>query len=160
MDEQRKKAFIKKLKEEYQKKAIVINIKRSSFNRVELICDRGGQYSKKNDAPRKRQTTTKKANCPFSLVVTLKKGEWGLRKSVNDHNHPINDSTGTGMIGHSGSRRPNKVEQERIANLGSKGVKPAQIMSILKDEGANENISLADINNHLYKSRQELPSPT
>ena len=66
-------------------------------------------------------------------------------------NHPINDST----IGHTSSRRPNKVEKERIANLGSKGVKPAQIMSILKDEGGNENISLTDINNHLYKSRQD-----
>ena len=70
---------------------------------------------------------------------------------MNGHNHPINDST----IGHSSSRRPNEDEKERIAKLGPKGVKPTHIMSILKDEGGNENISLTDINNHLYKSRQD-----
>ena len=75
--------LIEELKREHLSKGVVLSKTRTSKNRVILACSRGGVYRNKlqvKDDERQRKTHTKLINCPFQIIVSLKKGSWTVRE--------------------------------------------------------------------------------
>ena len=66
-----------------------VTIKRSVAGKnVQLKCDRGGA-NVLQEKEKKRQTTSRRIDCPFLLSGNFSKktGKWKLKTKVSDHNH-------------------------------------------------------------------------
>ena len=136
---------------EHLSKGVVLSKTRTSKNRVILACSRGGVYRNKlqvKDDERQRKTHTKLINCPFQIIVSLKKGSWNVREIRGEHNHECTENIGLPAF-----RRPDEVEKQRIKDLGESGVPPKAILSILRQEFSNYRTTAREVYNELTKAR-------
>ncbi|CDR46031.1 CYFA0S21e01244g1_1 [Cyberlindnera fabianii] len=137
-----------------------IVISHSNEKAIYFTCELGGTYRNKrniNDKERKRKLTTRKINCPFSMVANCKKNDndevvkWMLRITNADHNHDkLNLNESYPML-----RRRNPDINRRIRELYLKGNKPLQIEKLLKDEFKDILINREDIYNETRKMKRE-----
>jgi hypothetical protein len=137
-----------------------IVISHSNEKAIYFTCELGGTYRNKrniNDKERKRKLTTRKINCPFSMVANCKKNEqdevvkWVLRVTNPDHNHDkLNLNESFPML-----RRRNPEINRQIRELYLKGNKPLVIEKILKDTFKNILINREDIYNETRKMKRE-----
>jgi len=90
-----------------------VSIARSKPNVVYLACDKGGLNRnnwKLTEETRKRFTTSRRTNCPFSVVGRERDGEWFLEVRNNLHNHPFSSD----LSAHPSHR---KLDQDQIAEV-------------------------------------------
>lgn len=137
-----------------------IVISHSNEKAIYFTCELGGTYRNKrniNDKERKRKLTTRKINCPFSMVANCKKNEqdevvkWILRVTNPEHNHDkLNLNESFPML-----RRRNPEINRQIRELYAKGNKPLLIEKILKDTFKNILINREDIYNETRKMKRE-----
>ncbi|ONH64859.1 Transcription factor RBF1 [Cyberlindnera fabianii] len=111
-----------------------IVISHSNEKAIYFTCELGGTYRNKrniNDKERKRKLTTRKINCPFSMVANCKKNDndevvkWMLRITNADHNHMKREEKG--KTGHSPT-----VSQQHEQNAA------AQLKAIAHEHGSFE----------------------
>lgn len=137
-----------------------IVISHSNEKAIYFTCELGGTYRNKrniNDKERKRKLTTRKINCPFSMVANCKKNEqdevvkWILRVTNGEHNHDkLNLNESFPML-----RRRNPEINRQIRELYLKGNKPLLIEKILKENFKNILINREDIYNETRKMKRE-----
>jgi hypothetical protein len=137
-----------------------IVISHSNEKAIYFTCELGGSYRNKrniDDKERKRKLTTRKINCPFSMVANCKKNDqdqivkWMLRITSNEHNHDkLNLSESFPML-----RRRNPEINREIRELYLKGNKPLAIEKILKAKFKNILINREDIYNETRKMKRE-----
>ena len=73
--------FIKSIQDQYLAKGVALSIKSSKDTRVELMCSRNGKYVDTVGDERKRETSSTKCGCTFSIISSIKKGEnWSIKK--------------------------------------------------------------------------------
>lgn len=137
-----------------------IVISHSNEKAIYFTCELGGSYRNKrniNDKERKRKLTTRKINCPFTMVANCKKNDndevvkWVLRITNADHNHDkMNLNESFPML-----RRRNPEINRQIRELYMKGNKPLVIEKLLKNQFKDILINREDIYNETRKMKRE-----
>jgi len=137
-----------------------IVISHSNEKAIYFTCELGGSYRNKrniNDKERKRKLTTRKINCPFTMVANCKKNDndevvkWVLRITNADHNHDkMNLNESFPML-----RRRNPEINRQIRDLYMKGNKPLVIEKLLKSNFKDILINREDIYNETRKMKRE-----
>ncbi len=137
-----------------------IVISHSNEKAIYFTCELGGSYRNKrniNDKERKRKLTTRKINCPFTMVANCKKNDndevvkWVLRITNPDHNHDkMNLNESFPML-----RRRNPEINRQIRDLYMKGNKPLVIEKLLKANFKDILINREDIYNETRKMKRE-----
>ncbi|CCH46401.1 hypothetical protein BN7_5994 [Wickerhamomyces ciferrii] len=137
-----------------------IVISHSNEKAIYFTCELGGSYRNKrniNDKERKRKLTTRKINCPFTMVANCKKNDndevvkWVLRITNADHNHDkMNLNESFPML-----RRRNPEINRQIRELYMKGNKPLVIEKLLKSHFKDILINREDIYNETRKMKRE-----
>lgn len=96
--------------------------------RLYLGCERGGISRTKNIA-KKRESATKKCNCPFSLRgVNIDGDKWRLEVCCGVHNHELPHS----LVGHPYAGRLSQEERKLVVDMTVAGIKPRDILNALK----------------------------
>ena len=107
-----------------------VTVKRSAGRKyVQLGCDRGGSSVSKS-TERKRQTTSRRIECPFLISANYSKktGKWKLKTVVSEHNH----QKSLYSSGHSTHRKLTVDQVDKVKNMTNAGAKPAAILSALR----------------------------
>jgi hypothetical protein len=129
-------------------------VSRSKVDRsVHLVCDRSGAYRDRVQAPEgssRRNTATRKTDCPFRLLgIKQKDDTWQLKVQNPLHNHEADDD----LIGHSGARNLDQPTLTDITTLSEMGAKPRTIHSLIRSRPDTDNIVIKDIYNARLTAR-------
>jgi len=123
---------------------------------VTYVCDRSGA-PRNPSATRRRQTTTRRIGCQFSVLAkeTLDKTTWRLTHRQGtvyaSHNHnPSSDLTA-----HPSHRQLSSKDRSIINNLATAGTKPKEIRSYLRIN-TQSLASQQDIYNCIAQGKREL----
>ncbi|KAI8897323.1 hypothetical protein BC833DRAFT_621366 [Globomyces pollinis-pini] len=150
---QSKEELIKQLKLVYKEKNVFLSIKNSNNRQVILKCDRGGLAAERDPrVPRKRNTSSRLFNCPFSIYCSLKGNIWQSNSPKHEHNHPI----ATDVRGHSQARRPNEEQKARILELARASIPVKHILTTLKVEFNNDLTSARDVINLIAAQKRKM----
>ncbi|KAL5148430.1 hypothetical protein HKD37_13G035474 [Glycine soja] len=116
---------------------------RSSF--VLIGCERSGQYRCRKKEFVRRDTGSKKCECPFKLRGKPVIGGqcWMVKLICGIHNHELAKS----LVGHSYAERLIKDEKTIIADMTKSMVKPRNILLALKEHNANSCTTIKQIYN-------------
>ncbi|KAI4328118.1 hypothetical protein L6164_020500 [Bauhinia variegata] len=130
----------------------VVTIKKSRKDRrVILGCDRGGVYRNRrkiDENKRKRKATSRLINCPFEAIGKKEDDVWVLTIKNGEHNHePLKD-----MSEHPYSRRFSEEEVRQIQLMTEAGIKPRQVLKVLKQS----NPELQSTPRHLYNLKAKI----
>ncbi|KAI8892497.1 hypothetical protein BC833DRAFT_625766 [Globomyces pollinis-pini] len=150
---QSKEEFINQLKLFYKEKNVFLSIKNSNNRQVILKCDRGGLAVERDPrVPRKRNTSSRLFNCPFSIYCSLKNNIWTSNSPKHEHNHPIV----TDLREHSLARRPNEEQKVRILELAKASVPVKHILTTLKVEFNNDLTTARDVINLIAAQKRKM----
>ncbi|CAG8696391.1 10298_t:CDS:2 [Cetraspora pellucida] len=131
-----------------------VSITRSKPNKVYLGCDRGGSYRNRlnlTDETRKKKTSSRLINCPFSVCGKEENGLWMLSIRNPNHNHgPLEN-----IMAHPTLRRMNKQAQDQVKEMTRAGVCPREILSSLHQNDHSISVISWDIYNLCTKIRLE-----
>lgn len=121
--------------------------KKGVLRKAVLMCDRGKEHIDKNGS--KRDTTSRKTDCPFDAIAILEQEEWSYRLRNGDHNH---DPTLAGA--HPAHRKITQTEDvlDQTANHTKTGASPQQTLTHLRLGQNPENPLIK--NRDIYKERQ------
>jgi hypothetical protein len=128
---------------------------------INFICDQGGSHrSRVAPADRKRATSTKKTNCPFSFVAVRNPGDksWSFGDDYClRHNHPRLEEL-------SGAARARQLQQpeSRLAMTAyvNAGLPPRKVVALLRTPGLRTNdpgavnVIAKDVYNHQARLRR------
>ncbi|PIA54052.1 hypothetical protein AQUCO_00900552v1 [Aquilegia coerulea] len=139
----------------------VIVKKKSDFGvggrtpRLAIGCERGGKYRihRKGATTNKlpvRRSGTKKCECPFSLkgIKMPKDDQWKVIVECGFHNHPL----GIHSEGHSYAGKLTPEEEALVKEMSKSGVKPKEVLNILKERDMHNATKM----NTIYNVRQKL----
>jgi len=149
-----KNDIVKHLKEQYLKEGVVLTTQRSDATRVLLKCDLGGCYRNRlllSDEGRLRKTSSRLTGCPFQISCTVTRGVWVYSIVSGSHNHAV----GEDLAGHAVVRRPTTEERAKIQQLGSLGVAPKHILSVLHIEFDGNKSTAQHVYNVLQSTKAE-----
>ncbi|KAH1256839.1 Protein FAR1-RELATED SEQUENCE 5 [Glycine max] len=123
---------------------------RNSF--VLIGCERNGMYKCRNKEFVRRDTGSRKCDCPFRLrekPVHGGKG-WMVKLICGIHNHELAKS----LVGHPYAGRLTKDEKKIIADMTKSMVKPKNILLTLKEHNVNSCTTIKQIYNarNAYRS--------
>ncbi|KAF9595716.1 hypothetical protein IFM89_003458 [Coptis chinensis] len=127
---------------------MVVVIKRSDVGssgrvpRVFMACER---FGKKSEHPftKKAQKMSKGFNCPFLLrgLKMPKDDQWVVKVECGHHNHPL------GPLQGSFAGRLNSEEKEIVVQMLRAGIKPKEILQVLKDRDEHSESTIHTIYN-------------
>lgn len=128
-----------------EEQGYAVAIRRSTLNRVDFKCDRGGLYvnEKLTDETRKRRSKTVRIGCPFDIRANFRGGKWFLRTINPDHNHPAS----LDMSGNAIARRFTTGDMKKLEALTLAGAAPRDILRVLQTEGEKKHYIPRDIYN-------------
>ncbi|KAI3882033.1 hypothetical protein MKX03_006243, partial [Papaver bracteatum] len=127
-------------------------------SRFELQCERGGVYrihkSKREISvmirKRKRDTGSKKKGCPFfPSVLCGVDSLWHVSVRNGLHNHETPES----LVGHSSSCL-NEEQYEKVIKLRSSGMRPVDILGVLKNKYPGITTHVKVIYNAIHKYKR------
>ncbi|KAH1189852.1 Protein FAR1-RELATED SEQUENCE 5 [Glycine max] len=112
---------------------------------VLIGCERSGEYRCRKKEFIKRDTRTRKCECPFKLrCKPVVGGEgWMVKLTYGVHNHELAKS----LVGHPYAGRLTKAEKTLITDMTKSMVKPRNILLTLKDHNANSCTTIKQIYN-------------
>ncbi|KAF9595726.1 hypothetical protein IFM89_003468 [Coptis chinensis] len=116
----------------------------------EKIADENCGEKKKQ---RKRKTSTKRCDCPFLLKGIHLSGpedRWKVSVDCGRHNH----SLATYLEGHSYAGRLTNAERQVSFEMTKNGVRPSQILNVIKERDPNNKSTKQQIYNHRAKLRR------
>ncbi|MCL7027564.1 hypothetical protein MKW94_014984 [Papaver nudicaule] len=125
---------------------------------VELGCERGGvhknhkrkDYKPKTGLKRKRAPNTKKCGCPFSLRSLCTAGnKWNLKVKCGRHNHEVENA----LTEHALAKRLKEDEEQLLARLTTSGLRPQQVLKVLKERNKENHSTIRTIYNARAKLR-------
>ncbi|KAI7947420.1 hypothetical protein MJO28_009328 [Puccinia striiformis f. sp. tritici] len=137
---------------------------------IYIRCDRGGTYSGKLENLVKRDSSTRKCECPFQVKGLTRKCEcpfqvkgstsqakgptdksWHLAAMHGEHNHPASHCPSA----HPSHQQLNPEEMEEVERLSKSNVKTTQILLQLRQADPNTLAVNKTINNALHKIREK-----
>ncbi len=123
--------------------------KKGVLRKAVLMCDRGKEHIDKSRG--KRDTSSRKTNCPFDMIAVLEEEGWTYRVRDGDHNH---DSTLAGA--YPVHRKVARTEEvlDQIANHAKTGAPPQQTLTHLRLGQSSENPLFK--NRDIYNERQRI----
>ncbi|RZC65214.1 hypothetical protein C5167_008904 [Papaver somniferum] len=125
---------------------------------VELGCERGGvyknhkrkDYKPKTGLKRKRAPNTKKCGCPFSLRSLCMAGnKWNIKVRCGRHNHEVENA----LTEHALIKRLKEDEEQLLARLTTSGLRPQQVLKVLKERNKENHSTIRTIYNARAKLR-------
>ncbi|KAL5730924.1 [histone H3]-lysine(4) N-trimethyltransferase [Ranunculus cassubicifolius] len=127
--------------------------------RLFLGCERGGKYRTHKKAVanqddikrRKRKSGSKKCDCPFVLRGVCLSGpldQWKVTVECGHHNHPL----ATDLNGNAYGGRLTAEERQVLFEMTLNGVKPKQVLTVIKERDPNNSSKLQ----HIYNARARL----
>ncbi|KAI3996886.1 hypothetical protein MKX01_021162 [Papaver californicum] len=125
---------------------------------VELGCERGGvyknhkrkDYKPKTGLKRKRAPNTKKCGCPFSLRSLCMVGnKWNIKVRCGRHNHEVENA----LTEHALIKRLKEDEEQLLARLTTSGLRPQQVLKVLKERNKENQSTIRTIYNARAKLR-------
>ncbi|XP_047335578.1 protein FAR-RED IMPAIRED RESPONSE 1-like [Impatiens glandulifera] len=131
------------------------NLKGGKLPKCHLMCERGGKYK----LPRyfvdgqsfKRNTGTKKCECPFELrgVPIPPEGVmWHLRVVCGFHNHQLAES----MYGHEYPSRLKPMELQFVLDMAN-STAPREVLNILKQRDPSNTTGIKTIYNAIFTNK-------
>lgn len=123
--------------------------KKGVLQKALLMCDRGKEHIDKSRG--KRDTSSRKTNCPFDMIAVLEEEGWTYRVRDGDHNH---NSTLAGA--HPVHRKIARMEEvlDQIANHAKTGAPPQQMLTHLRVGQSSETPLFK--NRDIYNERQRI----
>ena len=124
---------------------------------VYIRCDRGGSYSGKLENLAKRDSSTRKCDCPFKVRGSTSKAKsstnpyWSLAVIDGHHNH----SASLCPSAHPSHRQLAPSQVEEVRRLTKSNVKPSQILLQLRESDSGTLAVNRTINNTINKIRQQ-----
>lgn len=133
----------------------------SRIPRLILGCERGGKYrshkrvieNQGEKKKRKRKYGTKKCDCPFVLRGIHLPGscdKWKVNVDCGHHNHRLLSD----LDGHTHAGRLTPEEQKVLLDMTMSGVKPKEVLTVIKERDPNNSSKLK----HIYNARAKLRS--
>ncbi|KAI9916335.1 hypothetical protein PsorP6_017976 [Peronosclerospora sorghi] len=136
-----------------------LTIKRSDNKRgkVELGCDRGGDYRKRDSLTveqRERKSGTRLIGCAWKAVGKRRQrdGQWTFEVTCGEHNHEASMD----MAGYPSSRRLTAEAAQTTNELLAAGVPPRQIVTTLRQQHQDLPAIARKVYNARVKRRQQL----
>lgn len=155
---QNKESLIESIRNHYKELGYVIKIRRSDTKKqtVTIVCDRSGKYENRfnlTESSRQRQTSSRLIECPFFLKAKQVKSDsekkWTIISLHEQHNHPPSVS----LLGHPSVRRLKDEEKEAVQRMASSGIRPSEILSVIKKEFNNQTAIRRTIYNEISKGK-------
>ena len=113
-------------------------------NRVYLACDRSGKENKRNiDLIRKRLTSSRMCECPFSIVASYDSLQWIYTVRDSTHNHPPSGYQGA----HPALRHLTPEALDTIRRQTLAGSSAREVVSVLRLEDSTAYIKAKDVSN-------------
>lgn len=121
-----------------------------SFSKAVLVCDRGGVEYK--DTAQTRVTRTRKVDCPWTCnaVLSQSSGLWEFKHRSTEHSHPASIRAGA----HPTHRKLSTVVANTIAEQSASNIRARDIVTNLRLNNEDLEISHKDVYNERYKLRQ------
>jgi hypothetical protein len=116
--------------------------------RIYYICDKAGIHESKAKV---RDTSTRRTNCPFSVLLCQKDDHWIISVKNPNHNH----ARSIDPRAHNVYRKRSDSQVEMIKALTSAGVQPKQIMTAIRQEDPTTYICVSDIRNERKLARKD-----
>ncbi len=112
-------------------------------------CDKSGES--RSQASGKRQSNTRKTDCPFELTITRKSGVWYLEVRHGEHNHEpsLNPAQYPAL------RKLIEAQEESIKSLTRSHVALKHILLNLLQQDPNTHIISQDLYNFRAKLKQQ-----
>lgn len=129
------------------------NAKYGKAPRLWLTCERSGNLRPHKTLihVKKRNSGTKKTNCPFKIRGCFVKGtsKWTLKVECGRHNHPLADT----FEGHSYVGKLKQNERTLVTEMKKGGVKPKNTLTIIKERDPLNTTGLKQIYNARHRQR-------
>jgi hypothetical protein len=136
-------------------KGFILTITRSDKDkRLLLACDKGGTYRNKlnlTDDKRKRQTSCRKTNCPYSIKCLSKGCVWKFTVAFPNNNHPLEEN----LVGHSIARRMTTGQESLIISAIATGAPPRAALALAREQDPIFLASSQDVKNLKKKKRKD-----
>lgn len=132
---------------------------KSVSGRITVIfsCDRGAGRRPASSIERKRETSSRRTGCQFSVIAkeSLDKTNWSLKWRIGDKYNQHNHEPSRSKLSHPTYRQLSTVNRSLVHNLSAAGIAPREIRSYLHtNTGAIATQS--DINNCIAQGKREL----